>query len=217
MALREVLADLTVRIRGQQGLTQANRGISQAASGLTGVSTALRGAGAALGVSLGLRQIARFASDVIAAGDEIDKTSQSLNLSAEALQRWNFIAERSGVSTQQLSSSLLRLQRTAGAAADGNRTSQDTFRTLGVEVRNANGEIREGEDLFRSTIIALGEVENSTQRTFLATRLFGRAGAQLLPVVNAGAEGIEELSARFAELGGGLSNVGRRRRRVGGF
>lgn len=206
MALREILADLTVRIRGQEGLAQANRGINQAASGLGGVRTALAGAGAALGVSLGVQQIARFTSEVISAGDEIDKTSQSLNLSAEALQRWNFIATRSGVSTQQLSGSLLRLQRTAGAAGDGNRTAQDTFRTLGVEVRDANGEIREGEDLFRSTIIALGEVENSTQRTFLATRLFGRAGAQLLPVVNAGAEGIEELSERFDELGGGLSN-----------
>ena len=69
-----------------------------------------------------------------------------------------------------------------------------------------NGNLREGESLFQDTIRALGEVENSTERSFLATRVFGRSGASLLPIVNAGAAGIAQLTQRFEELGGAMSD-----------
>lgn len=205
MALREILANLQIRVQGAEQLRQTNQGISSAVGGLRQAATQLRGVGTQLAAALALRQVVRFTTDLIDAGDELDKMSQSLGLSVEALQRWQFIAERSGVSAQQLSGALLRLTRSAGAAAEGAAGPAGAYRELGVSVRDANGELRQGEDLFEATILGLAGVENATQRSFIATQIFGRTGASLLPIVNGGAEGIAELTARFHELGGAMS------------
>src|SRR5688572_14122428 len=119
MALREVLADLSVRVSGVQQLAQANRGVDRAVVGLRNVGQRLGAIGAAISSALAVREVGALVHQVIVLGDEIGDTSQRMGVSAAALQRWRFIAERSGVETAELDGALRGFNRTLGQASRG--------------------------------------------------------------------------------------------------
>lgn len=136
-------------------------------------------------------------------GDEVAKTARQLGISADALSRWRFAAERSGVPAEQLTNGLRRLQRNIVDAGEGMDTAVRAFRDLDVAFRDGEGGFREIEDILPEIADGFSQLESDTQRSARAQQLFGRAGAQLLPFFENGSEGIAELEARFNELTGG--------------
>ena len=205
MALRDVLADLRVRVTGVDRLRRTNVQVDQAVAGFRSATRVIGGFAVALQSAFAVREIVEFTGDLIRTGDELDKTSQQLGLSVEALQRWRFVAERSGVSTEQLNVAVRTLTRNAGFAAHGTGEAVRAFQTLGISLRDSGGNVLESNALLEESVRALASVENSTERAALASRLFGESGAQLLPIINAGEDGIARLNAQFVALGGGMS------------
>lgn len=191
-------------------------GVFQARAAQSGgqLSFALRGAGAALGAVAGAALVAhqafdRFAtvlSEVIDLGDELDKASQRLGVGRQALQEWRYIADRSGVATEQLDTAFMTLNRNATAAARGGGEAVQAFRQLHVQLREGDGQMRDTSAVFEETMAALAGVSSEMERAAIASRIFGESGARLLPIVNEGEEGLAQLRARFRELGGGFSD-----------
>lgn len=135
--------------------------------------------------------------DVAAYGDNIDKMSQKMGLSAEAYQEWDAIMQHSGTSIESLQSSMKTL---ANAVENGN----DAFSRLGIteeQIASMNN-----EELFSATITALQNVENETERTYLAGQLLGRGATELGALLNMSAEETEEMRQRVHELGGVMSD-----------
>jgi hypothetical protein len=155
-------------------------------------------AGAALTARHALSTFTDAIAEVIQVGAELEDTSKRLGVSSTALQEWQFIAERSDVSTEALTAAFARLARNAEAG-------RGPWRDLGIDVRDSNGELRSQEELFGESITALAGVENRTRRAALAQQLFGRTGNELMVLLEDGPGAVEELRDRFHELGGGLS------------
>ena len=128
------------------------------------------------------------------AGDRVDKLSQKMNLSRKEFQEWDYITKQSGTSMEALSMSMKTLA--VQAEADGK-----AFETLGINVRDANGNIKDQGTLFNQTLAALFKYENTTERLAIASKLFGRGAQELAPILNSGAQSIEELRQRAHELG----------------
>lgn len=128
------------------------------------------------------------------AGDRVDKLSQKMNLSRKEFQEWDYITKQSGTSMEALSMGMKTLA--VQAEADGK-----AFEKLGISVRDANGNIKDQGTLFNQTLAALFKYENATERLAVASKLFGRGAQELAPILNKGAEGIEELRQRAHELG----------------
>lgn len=195
--LREILARFGVQVdsRRLQGFGQA-------------ITAARNAIGALAVVVIGRRLIqgiARFISEMAELGDETAKTARTLGVTGAELQEFRFAAERSGVTSGQLTTGLRRLQRNIVDAGEGSLTAVRAFRDLGVEFSDSEGRAREIFDILPELADAFGGLETDTQRSARAQQLFGRAGAQLLPFFAEGAEGIEALRQRFRELGGGMS------------
>ena len=57
------------------------------------------------------------------------------------------------------------------------------------------------EQQFRTLQAALADVENPTQRAALAQQLLGRAGKELIPLINEGAEGLQGLEKQAEATG----------------
>lgn len=128
-------------------------------------------------------------------GDEIDKNSQKMGISAEAYQKWDYVLKRNGSSIQALKTGMKTF--TAQIEA-GNKT----FDKLGVSVKNTDGTFRDTTEVLNESIVALAKVEDQTERTTMANELFGKRTAQeLLPTLNSGADGIQNLQKRAEELG----------------
>ena len=132
-------------------------------------------------------------------GNNVDKMSQKMGITAEAYQEWDFIMEHCGTSMESLKSSMKTL---ATAAETGNAA----FQKIGLtqqEIANMSQ-----EELFAATIAGLQDVEDVTERTYLASQLLGRGATELGPLLNMTAEETEQMKQRVHELGGVMSDEG---------
>ena len=151
------------------------------------------------------QRVVAFTQEMVNAGDAIAATSSRLAIGTTELQELQHAATMSDVAVSTLESGMEGLSRRALGAVSGNRTLARTFSQLGVELRDRNGQLRSSADLFTDLADGIAAVESPTERTGLAMRLFGGAGADLVPLLARGSAGVAELRAEFHALGGGLS------------
>jgi primosomal protein N'' len=166
-------------------------------------------AAAALGVA-GFTAIAGAAAlaahQAITFADELNKVSLRTGAAVESLSTLGFAAEQSEASFGDLQIGLRNLARTAVAAANGNKQAAQAFRQLGVEVKDANGNIREVDALFRDVARGVAGLGSNAQKTAVAAQLLGRlSGPALVPLLKEGEDGIRALEERARSLGGEIS------------
>ena len=130
-------------------------------------------------------------------GDNVDKMSQKLNMSAQAYQEWSAIMEHSGTSVDSLQASMKTL-------ANAVENENDAFERLGISQEEIA--LMNNEQLFSRTITALQNVENETERTYLAGQLLGRGATELGALLNTSAEDTEKMRQKVHELGGVMSD-----------
>jgi hypothetical protein len=198
MALREIIARFGFQF--DQG------GLKKAQTGIAGVVGSLQTLGVTIGAGIVARGIKNFVTGMVDAGDALGKTATQLGLSSKELQAWQQAASFAGVQTESLNQGFRILGKNALLAQQGSKQAGDAFKTLGVEIETANGQLKPANQLAREAGVALGNMEDRTKAVGLAQQVFGRAGAALLPLFAKGAEGLDEALAKLEEFGGGLSD-----------
>lgn len=183
----------------EKGLDSAEKKGSNFGSGLL-KATKLGGAAlAAVGtaaIATGTA-IVGATNDIASYGDNIDKMSQKIGISAEAYQEWDAILQHSGASVDSLQPAMKTL---ATQAQKGNVA----FKKLGIsEEQVAN---LSQEDLFSAVVAGLQNMEESTERTAIASELLGRGATELGALFNTTAEETENMRQKVHELGGVMSN-----------
>jgi len=159
------------------------------------------GAGIATVAAGAVTGMTKLASSSASAMDEIDKASQKIGISTEAYQEWAHAMDLSGMSIDTMKTGMKSLQKAmTGLDEEGNATSEE-FQKLGISLTNSDGSMRSVEDVMNDTILALSSMEESAERTTIATKLFGRAGTEMAPLLNSGAEAITEMRQEAHDLG----------------
>ena len=87
------------------------------------------------------------------------------------------------------------------SAADGSESYANAYARLGVSVTNADGSLRNSEDVYWDVIDALGNVQNETERDALSMQLFGKSAQDLNPLIAQGSEGIAALTDEAKKMG----------------
>lgn len=134
---------------------------------------------------------------VAAYGDEIDKNSQKMNMSAKGYQEWAFILEHTGTSIEGMKTSMKKLVTSA-------EEGDEAFQTLGISQEQLKN--MSPEETWNATISALQNVEDAGQRTALATKLLGKGAVELAPLFNISAEATEAMRKQVNDLGGVMSD-----------
>ena len=178
MALRELLLSLGVAVDKQ--------GVANADAALGKLKKAAIVAAAAFAALKAVKGIASITDGVAALGDTIDKTSQQLGISTDALQEWQFAAGLAGASSQEMSNSLAKLQKNAFDAATGGKEMTENFEALGIDVNDAFGEVKDANTLMTEMADGFARLTNDTKKSALAQDLMGRAGKKLNPLLNGG-------------------------------
>ena len=178
-------------------------GLSGALTGVAGFAgAALAGVTAAVGTLTGAiveSGEALLDATVAAAeyGDNVDKMSQKMGISAEAYQEWEAVMQHSGTSMETLKASM----KTMASQAQQNN---EAFQALGIteeEVATLSQ-----EDLFGKVIEGLQGMEEGTERTYIAGQLLGRGATELGALLNTSAEDTQAMKDRLHELGGVMSD-----------
>ena len=133
--------------------------------------------------------------------DEITKLSAATGISTEKLSGLGFAAERSGVSVDSLDKAVGRFARNISDANNGLSTAVRAFENLDVTVTDSDGALRNIDDVLLDVADAFVELEDDTQKAAIAQELFGRSGLQLVPLLEEGRQGIEDLRKEAERLG----------------
>lgn len=189
--------------KANESLQKTDKKATSVAEGLGKAGQVAAGAAAAIGTAIigtGTALVG-MANDASQTADEIDKMSQKIGLSAEGYQEWSYIMEQNGMDVDKLQTGMKTLVNQMDKVQSGNKDAIQTFQDLGVEVMNADGSLRSQEEVMNDTVRALAEMGNTAERAKLATELFGKAGTEMAPMLNQGAQAIDDLQNRAHELG----------------
>lgn len=187
----------------EKGLQDAKTEASSIGGVITGGLKTIGKAGVAIGSAVGVAAAAvsttlvKGAGDLAAYGDNIDKMSQKMGISAQAYQEWDAIMQHSGTSIEALKPSMKTL---ANAVEKGS----DAFEKLGIS--QAEVASLSQEDLFAKVIAGLQGMEEGTERTYLTSQLLGRGATELGALLNTSAEDTEAMRQKVHELGGVMSD-----------
>ena len=144
--------------------------------------------------------INKLGSDAAAKGGEIQDFADRLGISAESIQRYNYIALQSGVETEQLVKSMAKARDAIGTAMSG--TVNTSTKALQVLFGDLNQIPQGTEEGFAAIIEQLSKVESSTLQAYYANEIFGeRLATNLIPLINNGADRLNQLNAEFEAIG----------------
>lgn len=151
-------------------------------------------AGAAL-VGLG-----KIATSTHKFADELQTASDRLGITAETMQKWNYIAMQTDVSQEELSKGFKNLNGTLAQLATGvSNNATNALKKLGIGASDALKGLDANLDNIIESLLA---VENPTERLALANELFGqKVGQSLVPMLNQGRKGLQALKEEFAAAG----------------
>src|SRR5262245_8572601 len=136
------------------------------------------------------------ALDALKFADDMGKMAQKVGVSVEELTQLRVAADLSDVSMETLSKSMGILSKNMVAAASGNKEFKDTFDQLGISVRDAAGNIKSPIQVLTEMADKFGKTADGAVKTEAALKLLGRAGKDLIPLLNEGSGSLRE----FADL-----------------
>lgn len=164
-------------------------------------SNRVKGMLAGLGVSLSVAGFAAMIKSAIDAADHLNKLSQKIGISVEALSTLRFAAQLSDVSMESLQKGIKGLSQNIVEAATGVGDGAQVFDALGISIKNADGTMKSTEEVLLKVADVFANLEDGAVKTALAVKLFGKSGMDMIPFLNQGAAGITQLTAEAERLG----------------
>jgi len=161
-------------------------GLARSAGGLSGALGSL----VPLATGAGLAAMAKGAID---AADNMRDMSQKTGVSVEQLSKFQQAANASGTSIEGVSSAMVKLSK--GLVAGGTAPAAEALKTLGINATDATGKLRSTDQVMLDVADKFKAMPDGAQKTALALQLFGKAGADMIPLLNGGRDAIDGLSA----------------------
>lgn len=176
----------------QGSFDQASRSTKEFLTGVAG-----NVAGAVTSV-VGLNAAFTRVRDSINVLESLDDAAQKTGSSVEDLSRIAKVAKNFGDAFEPIEQGITKL---AKGLAQIDNPSSDAIRALdaiGVSARDSNGQLRTAADVYIDVAKSLQQYKDGAEKTAVATALFGKNGAELLPVLNNLAQGIDSVKATSA-------------------
>lgn len=185
----------------QKTSTSAGDAFKKVASGVGVAAKAIATAAAAIGaaaVAAG-KKIFDMAQDTASAGDEIDKMSQKIGISAQAYQEWGYVFERSGADVNSLQAGMKTLSGVIADAGNGSASAAEKLNAVGLSIEQLNGLSQ--EDQLQLVINSLQGMEQGAERSAAANDLLGKSASDMAAVLNMTTEDTDALKQEAHDYG----------------
>lgn len=156
-------------------------------SGLAKAATACIAAVAALSVA--------FAKE----GDEIDKTSKKLGVSAETYQRWAYIFEMETDNASNYASAMKSVQSLLGQVAKESPKAERALALIGLTMDDLKG--KGAQEALQTIMRALSGISDEEARLTAANVLLGESGANVAQIAMLTGDELAELNKNFEQNG----------------
>lgn len=145
---------------------------------------------------------AGFIKAQIDAQDELFKMSQKIGIATDELSKLQYAAKLADVDTAQLQTGLVKLSKGMSETARGTGEAYNAFTAMGISVKNTDGSLKSSSQLLGEVADKFAGYEDGASKTALAVAIFGRSGADLIPLLNAGREGLKDAGDELGRFGG---------------
>jgi len=167
------------------------------ASGIAG--KAMKGLVAAMAI----KQVIGFAKSIADTYDQQIKLGRAVGMSAKSIAGFQFAAQLGGTSAESMDKAMVKLAKNIKDADQGIGLAKDSFKAMGIELRNQDGSLRKTDDIILEIAEGFKGLKNGTEKAALSQELFGKSGAALINTLNGGSEALK----RQVEEGALLSGV----------
>lgn len=203
--MANTLAVLSVDLQANTAAFQGDMGKAAriAERELKNISDAAATAGKLVGGALiaGGTAFAVMAKQAIDAADEMNDMAQKLGMSTEQLSAYNYAAKMSGASTEAIATSVQKLNSNMADAARGQGSAKAALDALGISVTDANGALKTNDEVMREVADRFSQFPDGATKSAMAVDIFGKSGADLIPMLDEGAVGLARMQEEAAAMG----------------
>lgn len=154
---------------------------------------------AAFGAAVTGGAIAGFIKQSIDAGDTLFKLQQQTGIASKQLIGISNAAKLADVDMGQLQKSLIKLGINLTKAAEGNDKLERQFKSLGIEVKQSNGQLIPADQALKQIANRFADMPDGAQKAAAAVALFGKSGADMIPILNEGSASMEKFTYKVSD------------------
>lgn len=195
-----MVAKAKFRLEGENAtgaaFAQALRGAQDTAHRMQGIFRAAFAGLSIAGISAAVKQTLEF-------GDQLNKARIRAGMSAEAFTQLAYAARTAGVETSSFSAALRTMQTAQVQAITGGKEQKLAFDALGISLEQFRR--LQPDKQFELLADRISRLEDPAERARAAMVLFGSSGAELLPLMEQGAEGIRKAREEAEKVGQSFS------------
>jgi hypothetical protein len=202
MAQMQALLKIKADVEGEGKVNALGRAIGglsgtagKVSGGLKGLAGAAGGLSGALGSLVPLATgagLAAMAKGAIDAADDMNDLSQKTGVSVESLSKFQQAANASGTSIEGVGKAMIKLNRNL---ATGNAGAAEALTSLGLSATDASGKLKSTDAIMLEVADKFAKMPDGANKTAAAMALFGKAGADMIPMLNGGSKAVTDLSA----------------------
>lgn len=144
-----------------------------------------------------------MAKDSVDAMDRMNEASQKTGITVEALSQLGYAAKMSGVDTESFTSALVKFNRAIAEGATGSGIASQAFKAIGISAAELKASTP--DEILAKVADRFAGFADGANKTALAIAIFGRAGADMIPLLNEGADGIAAMREEADKLGATMS------------
>jgi len=181
------------------GLEKSLDRVDKQAGGLQGTFNRVKGAAGGLTSSLGglvpaigLAGLGALGKRSIDAADNLNDLSQRTGVGVETLDKFGKAANDSGSSLEEVAKSMGKL---AKGIVDPASKTNEALKSIGVSSTDAQGKIRGVDAIILDLADKFSKMPDGVEKTALAMEIFGKSGANIIPMLNEGKEALNGYSA----------------------
>jgi hypothetical protein len=160
---------------------------------------AIAGFGAAIAGSAIVGGLTAIVKQSIDAGDSLNRLQMITGISAKSLTGIANEAKLADVDMEALGKGLTKLNVSIAKAANGNADLAQKFKDLGINVRDTKGNVKPTDEVLKQLADRFADMPDGAQKAAAAVGLFGKSGAQLIPLLNDGAAAMEKFTYKVSD------------------
>ena len=172
--------------RLRKDMDEAKGVVNRGMRGIEDAADKARTAIGAIGIGLSVGAFVNQIRSTVDFADHLNDLSQQIGVSVRDLTTWKLAADQSGTSLDAVGAGVRKFST---FIVEHN----DRLKAAGITAKDTNGKLLQLADVFQA-------LPDGAEKTALAVALFGKAGAELIPMLNGGSAALREQMEKSKSL-----------------